>query len=555
VSERVRTTKPQQVPDETERSAALIELLLVDPKLRASFRADPGPVLRAHGLGRMARDIGNGPKALVTLELRESRSSLAGAMIAAAAEGVDMAHVAEHVAPLLGHDAGHAFQRLMKSFSHHTVKRVARAVKPEARIEKTVDVPPLRPQPKPTQPTEYAGAATPPAAPSEAAGTTYVEPQTSGTGVQAQSPVQGSYGAEHASTAPGQTATAAPGSTATGSGQPAAPAGSGGTETATGSGTPATTPVDPTHARGGSTGVTAEPPETPGGTSLTYPGNDATPQQLAAWMGTQAQQAGLPPELPVMAALTESGLRNVPYGTDDSVGFFQMRLGIWNTGQYAGYLQNPELQLEWFIQHALAAKAEDPSLAGSPSTWGEWIANIEQPAAQFRYRYQLQLQAAQQLLGGADLTPVAAAPTETVGQEALSVAMRYMGTPYVWGGSSPATGFDCSGLVQWSYDQAGIHLPRTAAEQFDVGVPVSRNDLQPGDAVFFEDPNGFVHHVGLYIGDGKFIDSPETGQDVRIDSLSEPYFAEQYAGARQFTAASLGNPASYARTMPTVSGS
>jgi cell wall-associated NlpC family hydrolase len=153
------------------------------------------------------------------------------------------------------------------------------------------------------------------------------------------------------------------------------------------------------------------------------------------------------------------------------------------------------------------------------------------------------------------LTPVPAAPTETVGQEALSVAMRYMGTPYVWGGSSPATGFDCSGLVQWSYDQAGIHLPRTAAEQFDVGVPVSRNDLQPGDAVFFADPDGFVHHVGLYIGDGKFIDSPETGQDVRIDSLSEPYFAEQYAGARQFTAASLGNPTSYARTMPTVSGS
>jgi cell wall-associated NlpC family hydrolase len=301
--------------------------------------------------------------------------------------------------------------------------------------------------------------------------------------------------------------------------------------------------------------VTAEPPETPGGTSLTYPGNDATPQQLAAWMGTQAQQAGLPPELPVMAALTESGLRNVPYGTDDSVGFFQMRLEIWNTGQYAGYLQNPELQLEWFIQHALAAKAEDQSLADSPSTWGEWVANVEQPAAQFRYRYQLQLQAAQQLLGGADLTPVAAAPTETVGQEALSVAMRYMGTPYVWGGSSPATGFDCSGLVQWSYDQAGIHLPRTAAEQFDVGVHVSRNDLQPGDAVFFADPDGFVHHVGLYIGDGKFIDSPETGQDVRIDSLSEPYFAEQYAGARQFTAASLGNPASYARTMPTVSGS
>jgi cell wall-associated NlpC family hydrolase len=254
----------------------------------------------------------------------------------------------------------------------------------------------------------------------------------------------------------------------------------------------------------------------------------------------------------VMAALTESGLRNVPYGTSDSVGFFQMRLGIWNHGEYAGYLQNPELQLEWFIQHALAAREQDPALAASPSTWGEWIANVEQPAEQYRYRYQLQLDAAQQLLAGAGQTPVAPAPAETAGQEALAVAMRYIGTPYQWGGSSPATGFDCSGLVQYSYAQQGIQLPRVAAEQFDVGVPVSRSDLQPGDAVFFEDPNGYVHHVGLYIGDGRFIDAPETGEDVRIDSLSEPYFAAQYAGARRFTSAALGNPATYARTLPAV---
>jgi cell wall-associated NlpC family hydrolase len=198
-------------------------------------------------------------------------------------------------------------------------------------------------------------------------------------------------------------------------------------------------------------------------------------------------------------------------------------------------------------------RQQDPAVAQSSGAWGEWIADIERPAAPYRYRYQLQLQAAQQLLGGANLTPVAAQPAESVGHEALSVAMRYIGTPYQWGGSSPATGFDCSGLVQYAYEQEGIQLPRVAAEQFDVGVPVSRNDLRPGDAVFFQDPNGYVHHVGLYVGDGKFIDAPETGEDVRIDSLSEPYFAEQFAGARRYTAAALGNPATYARTLPTVS--
>jgi cell wall-associated NlpC family hydrolase len=387
------------------------------------------------------------------------------------------------------------------------------------------------------------------AAPAASTATEAATPSGSG-----QPPVQAaSYGPQHAAAAPGQTA--APQQSAQGSQQPAGPAGSG-TETATGSpagAAPAgTAPVDPTHSQGSGAPGTVEPPDT-GGTPLTYPGNDATPEQIASWMGAQAQQAGLPPELPVMAALTESGLRNVPYGTDDSVGFFQMRLGEWNGGQYAGYLDNPELQLQWFIQHALAVREQDPALAQSPDAWGQWIADIERPAPQYRYRYQLQLDAAQQLLAGANLTPVAAQPAETVEQEALAVAMRYIGTPYQWGGSSPATGFDCSGLVQYAYEQEGIQLPRVAAEQFDVGVPVSRNDLQPGDAVFFQDPNGYVHHVGLYIGDGKFIDAPETGEDVRIDSLSEPYFAQQFAGARRYTAAALGNPATYARTLPTVS--
>jgi hypothetical protein len=138
--------------------------------------------------------------------------------------------------------------------------------------------------------------------------------------------------------------------------------------------------------------------------SLEYPGNDATKEQIAAWLGAQAQKAGLPPELPVMAALVESGLTNNPGGDADSAGFFQMRVGIWDKGDYAGYRDRPELQAKWFIDHALAVKkarleAGEVSFGEDPSAWGNWIADVENPAAQYRYRYAEQLAAARRLLG------------------------------------------------------------------------------------------------------------------------------------------------------------
>jgi hypothetical protein len=139
--------------------------------------------------------------------------------------------------------------------------------------------------------------------------------------------------------------------------------------------------------------------------SLHYPGDSATKQQLAAWLAAQAQKAGLPPELPVMASLVESGLANLGGGDRDSVGFFQMRVGIWNTGEYAGYPERPELQAKWFIDHALAVKkarlaAGDASFGQDPSAWGNWIADIERPAEQYRGRNQLRLEVARGLLRG-----------------------------------------------------------------------------------------------------------------------------------------------------------
>lgn len=127
---------------------------------------------------------------------------------------------------------------------------------------------------------------------------------------------------------------------------------------------------------------------------------------ITHWMARGMQDAGLPGELAVMASLVESGLRNLPYGDADSVGFFQMRQGIWDRGAYAGYLARPELQLRWFADHAIAVRearraAGDEAYGEDPATWGDWIAAIERPAAQYRGRYQPRLAEARALLATA----------------------------------------------------------------------------------------------------------------------------------------------------------
>jgi peptidoglycan DL-endopeptidase CwlO len=111
----------------------------------------------------------------------------------------------------------------------------------------------------------------------------------------------------------------------------------------------------------------------------------------------------------------------------------------------------------------------------------------------------------------------------------VGVAMRYLGTPYVWGGASPG-GFDCSGLVAYAYSQVGVSLPHYTGAQWSVGVPVSSGDLQPGDLVFF---NG-LGHVGIYVGGGNFIHAPHTGDVVKISSMTG-WYASTYVGARRIT--------------------
>src|SRR5262249_43102533 len=108
----------------------------------------------------------------------------------------------------------------------------------------------------------------------------------------------------------------------------------------------------------------------------------------------------------------------------------------------------------------------------------------------------------------------------------VSIALQYLGVPYVWGGSSPATGFDCSGFVAYVFAQVGVYLPHHAASMYSFGTPVPYDQLAPGDLVFFEG----LGHVGIYIGSGQFIPAPHTGDVVRIASLSEH---GSYVGARR----------------------
>jgi len=116
------------------------------------------------------------------------------------------------------------------------------------------------------------------------------------------------------------------------------------------------------------------------------------------------------------------------------------------------------------------------------------------------------------------------------GATALLAAESRIGAPYRHGGAGPET-FDCSGLVAYAYRQAGIEVPRTAAQQYAVARPVSRRDLRPGDLVFFRLSSREVSHVGIYAGDDRFVHAPQHGGLVRMASLEDEWFRAHYAGA------------------------
>jgi cell wall-associated NlpC family hydrolase len=123
----------------------------------------------------------------------------------------------------------------------------------------------------------------------------------------------------------------------------------------------------------------------------------------------------------------------------------------------------------------------------------------------------------------------------------VEIAHRYLGVKYVFGGSDPAVGLDCSGLVQLVFRQVGSALPRTAQQQFDATVRVPLEQLQPGDLVFFArtyaDPHDWITHVGIYVGGGLQINAPTEGQVVSTQPVFSGFWGAHYAGAGRVRAA------------------
>jgi len=135
--------------------------------------------------------------------------------------------------------------------------------------------------------------------------------------------------------------------------------------------------------------------------------------------------------------------------------------------------------------------------------------------------------------GSGDITP---SSNEFIsgekGVKILSIAQNFLGTPYRYGGVDPS-GFDCSGLVQFSHRYAGINVPRTTAAQYKEAHPVTRSELKPGDLIFFRIQRR-ISHVAIYAGQGEFIHAPSSGKQVKISSLNAPYWQKRLVKTGRF---------------------
>jgi len=130
--------------------------------------------------------------------------------------------------------------------------------------------------------------------------------------------------------------------------------------------------------------------------------------------------------------------------------------------------------------------------------------------------------------GAAGIPSAVVLPPSAVGAAVVKIAIQYVGRPYVWGAAGPYA-FDCSGLVTYVFAQVGISLPHFAAAQWNYGVYVPSDELEPGDLVFFDN----LGHVGIYVGDGSYIQAPQPGDVVKITPLSDPWSSANYYGAKR----------------------
>jgi cell wall-associated NlpC family hydrolase len=206
---------------------------------------------------------------------------------------------------------------------------------------------------------------------------------------------------------------------------------------------------------------------------------------------------------------------------------------------------------------ALRAYVSDPSLGLAPGT--QILVGLARAAHQTGISRAAavlglpQLRAAEASMTGVPSTltaattfPAAVLPPlvgNGIGSQAVALAERFLGVPYVWGGATPA-GFDCSGLVMYVYGLLGIRLPHYSGYQWYAGPRVPRDQLQPGDIVFFHPSTNGPQHEGMYIGAGEFIQAPQTGDVVKVSSLYDTQYALSYVGAVRPYAAPSRPPSS-----------
>ena len=128
-----------------------------------------------------------------------------------------------------------------------------------------------------------------------------------------------------------------------------------------------------------------------------------------------------------------------------------------------------------------------------------------------------------------DPQPATQEAKPTLGARAAAVALKAVGVPYRWGGSSPAGGFDCSGLVYWAYGRLGVELPHSSYALFDRGKPVARSRMKAGDLLFFSG----LGHVGIYLGRGRMVHAPQSGRLVEVVKLGRSGYGGRLVGARR----------------------
>lgn len=261
----------------------------------------------------------------------------------------------------------------------------------------------------------------------------------------------------------------------------------------------------------------APPGQTPSGDTLA----EIPPDQLAVMRQAAAESCGLPwPVLAAIAKVESDFGRNMATSTAGAIGYGQFLPSTWalpgigDGGDPYDYRDALPAMARYLCASGAAADLPGAIWAYNHAEW--YVDRVLAIADQY---------------GAPDPTaPMPGAP----GAQVVALARAQLGVPYVWGGASPAPGFDCSGLVQWVYGQIGVGLPRTAQAQFDATVRLSPDELEPGDLVFFSytypsaEP---ITHVGIYLGSGMMINAPDIGDVVREMPVFDGYWGVHYAGA------------------------